>query len=137
MRAVLAAAYVRKFLEKPLLDAGFEQLDFLEVGFAARALHSFLFTMPPAAVCAASSSYLSASAAERTSCTGTPEAPSALSCLDDSCECTRCWFLQAVLNEHTAPLAEGSPVVCLFVNDDANAQVKETQAWHPRHEVPW
>lgn len=31
-------------------------------------------------------------------------------------------FLETVLDEHTAPLAEGCPVVCLFVNDDANAQ---------------
>jgi D-lactate dehydrogenase len=31
-------------------------------------------------------------------------------------------FIEATLDEHTAALAEGAPVVCLFVNDDANAQ---------------
>jgi D-lactate dehydrogenase len=37
-------------------------------------------------------------------------------------------WLEPRLNRETAPLAEGAPAVCLFVNDDANAAVIEVLA---------
>ncbi len=36
-------------------------------------------------------------------------------------------FLEAQLNEHTAPLAAGFPGVCIFVNDKADA--KTLRVW--------
>lgn len=38
-----------------------------------------------------------------------------------------CCYLQATLDETSASLAQGATVVCLFVNDNANAQVCSTQ----------
>jgi D-lactate dehydrogenase len=37
-------------------------------------------------------------------------------------------FLEAQLNSHTAVLAQGIPTICLFINDEANAQTLEILA---------
>jgi hypothetical protein len=42
-----------------------------------------------------------------------------------------CYALQARLDSSTAELAKGSPVVCLFVNDDCNAKVNSRTAILP------